>query len=416
LFYQPGPRTLSSVATVDAAPAAIAAPAARVAAVDAYRGLVMLLMLAELLRSCAVAAALPGSALWTIICEQQTHAAWVGASLHDLIQPSFYFLVGIGLFFSLRRRLSSGAHPGAIAGRVIVRSAVLIVLGMALMSSHPREWRWWFEDTLTQIGLAYPFLYLVARRSTRDWGVALGSILGGYWLWFALAPTPPPDFDYSVVGVAPEWVRAYGLTGFASHWQIGTNPAAAFDRWFLNLFPVDVPYIGKPSGLTTLNFVPTIGTMILGLFAAKTLSGTTDPRARVRHFCSRGVLFVLGGLLLGALGLCPIVKAIWTPSWVLFSGGLCYLFLAGFSAALEIVTAMRLAFPLRVIGMNSIVAYVMSHLYPAFAFNGIRRVVGSRIFEVLGAAYEPALYGVTVLAAYWLMLYALYRRRVFVRV
>jgi predicted acyltransferase len=138
----------------------------------------MLLIFAELLRSCAVAAALPGSTLWAIICEQQTHASWVGASLHDLIQPSFYLLVGIGLFFSLRRRLSSGDRPGAIAGHVVVRSAVLIVLGMVLVSSHPRQWQWWFDDTLTQIGLAYPFLFLIARRPTRDWGLALGAVLG----------------------------------------------------------------------------------------------------------------------------------------------------------------------------------------------------------------------------------------------
>jgi predicted acyltransferase len=126
-------------------------------------------------------------------------------------------------------------------------------------------------------------------------------------------------------------------------------------------------------------------------------------------------LLTLCGWLLGALGLCPIVKAIWTPSWVLFSGGLCFLLLAGFCAACEMVAAARLAFPLRVIGMNSILAYAMSHLYPAFAFNGIRRVVGSRIFGILGTAYEPALYGGAVLAGYWLVLYALYRRRLFVR-
>jgi heparan-alpha-glucosaminide N-acetyltransferase len=383
--------------------------------VDAYRGLVMLLMLAEVLRSCTVAAALPASDIWAVICSHQTHAAWVGASLHDLIQPGFYFLVGVGLFFSLQRRLSSGAGRGAIAGRVLIRSGVLIVLGIALVSAHTRRWEWWFDDTLTQIGLAYPFLFLVARRSPRDWAVALVGILAGYWLWFALSPLPPPGFDYSIVGVGPEWMRAHGLTGFASHWQIGTNPAAVFDRWFLNLFPS--PFSGQSNGLTTLNFIPTIATMILGLFAANTLSSTESPRQRVVHYGSYGVMLVLGGWLLGALGICPIVKAIWTPSWVLFSGGLCFLFLAGFCAVLDLVAAARrLAFPLRVIGMNSLVAYMMSHLYPAFAFNALRRLVGSRPFGALGAAYDPAVYGCVVLAGYWLMLYVLYRRRVFVRI
>src|SRR4051812_1839016 len=80
----------------------------RIQSVDAYRGLVMVLMLAEVFRSCAVAASIPSSRLWAFICDQQSHAAWVGCSLHDLIQPAFYFLVGIGLIISLRRRLAAG--------------------------------------------------------------------------------------------------------------------------------------------------------------------------------------------------------------------------------------------------------------------------------------------------------------------
>ncbi len=404
------------MATLDAGAARVAAPTARIAAVDAYRGLVMLLMLAEVLRSCAVAESLPGSVLWTTICQQQTHSAWVGASLHDLIQPSFYFLVGIGLFFSMRRRLSSGATPGVITAHVAMRSAILVVLGMLLVSLHPRQWRWWFDDTLTQIGFAYPFLYMIARRPKRDWWIALVAILIGYWLWFAVAPLPSADFDYSAVSVPPGWIEAHGLTGFAAHWQIGTNPAAVFDRWFVNLFPVDDPFVGELNGLTTLNFIPTIATMILGLFAASALGRTLSPGSRIRHFLTVGTLVALLGWVLGALGVCPVVKPIWTPSWVLFSGGLCYLLLAVFYAAFDVAALARVALPLRVIGTNSIVAYAMSHVYPAFSFNALRHVFGARVFEALGTAYQPALYGCAVLAAYWLMLYVLYRRHIFVRV
>ena len=68
---------------------------------------------------------------------------------------------------------------------------------------------------------------------------------------------------------------------------------------------------------------------------------------------------------LGELGLCPVVKRIWTPSWVLFSGGWCFLFLAGFFAVLD-CRRWLWAFPLRVIGMNSIAAYCMAHLWDDF--------------------------------------------------
>ena len=203
---------------------------ARIVSVDAYRGFVMFLLLAEVLRSCEVYAAVPSSYALNLACYEQTHAAWVGASLHDLIQPSFYFLVGVGLLLSISRRLSAGQRPPVLIRHTLVRSVVLIVLGMALLSVHPRQWTWIFADTLTQIGLAYPFLFIIAMRPKRDWLTALISILIVYWLWFALFPLPSHGFDYAGVGVPGEWLTAHGLTGFEAHWQKNSNAAWAVDR------------------------------------------------------------------------------------------------------------------------------------------------------------------------------------------
>jgi len=66
--------------------------------------------------------------------------------------------------------------------------------------------------------------------------------------------------------------------------------------------------------------------------------------------------------------------------------------------------------------MNSIIAYAISYIFPAFAFNSLRRIFGNGVFEVLGDAYEPFLYGCAVFTLYWLLLYVLYRRRIFVRI
>jgi predicted acyltransferase len=384
--------------------------------VDAYRGLVMCLMLAEVLRSCAVSAAVPASDLWRILCGQQTHAAWVGASVHDLIQPGFYFLVGAGLFFSLGRRRSSNQRFGSIARHAAVRSAVLILLGMALVAVHPRRWVWWFNDTLTQIGLAYPLLFAIAIRPKRDWVIAFGAILSAYWLWFATWPLPPAGFDYATLGVSPDWLQAHGVSGFAAHWQKGSNAAGAFDRWFMNLFPRDAPYPGDPNGLATMNFVPSIATMLLGVMAADLLISRRPRSEKFVWLCLTGLSLSCIGWILGALGICPVVKAIWTPSWVLFSGGLCLLFLATFYALIELAGLAAVFIPLTVVGMNSIVAYCLSHVYPALAFNSIRRVFGRETFEILGGAYEPILYGSAVFAAYWLALYVLYRLKIFVRI
>ena len=388
----------------------------RVHSVDAYRGLVMLLMLAEVLRSCDVAGALGHQPLWDFVCLEQTHVAWTGASLHDLIQPGFYFLVGVGLALSLSRRLSSGqTHPQLIR-HALARSAVLVVLGMALVAVHPRQWSWWFDDTLTQIGLAYPWVFAIALRPKRQRWIALAGILAAYWLWFALTPvqavsavSPPP-------GVSADWLNLHGLSGFSAHWQKNANPAWAFDRWFLNLFPRDVPFTGNENGLTTLNFIPSIATMILGLVAGDRLRSNATAASKLRFLSVAGILLLSAGWLLGWLGVVPVVKAIWTPSWVLYSGGWCFLFLAAFFAVVDMAGYRRIAFPLTVIGLNSIVAYSLSHLFPAFAFNSLRRVLGSRPFQLAGANYEPAVYGAAVLVLYWLVLYVLYRRRIFVRI
>jgi heparan-alpha-glucosaminide N-acetyltransferase len=387
----------------------------RVRSVDAFRGFVMLLILAEVLSSCAVSAGLPDWSFWRYVCNQQTHAAWVGFSLHDLIQPSFYFLVGVALLLSISRRHSSGQPLKTLISHAILRSVVLIVLGMALYSVHPRVWMWRFIDTLTQIGLAYPFLLLIALRSRRVWYFAVGAILVGYWFWFATFPLEPMRMDAEIVGASPEWLAAHGLTGFAAHWQKNLNAAFEFDRWFLNLFPGS-PYAGDPSGLTTLNFIPSIATMLLGLIAADILQSARAPWKRVRLFCLAGFLLIFAGWSLGVLGICPVVKAIWTPSWVLFSGGWCFLFLAGFYAVVDVAGARRLVFPLTVVGMNSLVAYTISHVYPAIAFNSLRRIVGVEPFRVLGESHEPFVYGCAVVAMYWVGLLFLYKGKIFIRI
>ena len=106
----------------------------RLTSVDAYRGFVMLLLLAESLRSCAVADALPGSAFWAFFCHHQSHVPWVGASLHDLIQPSFSFLVGVALAFSAASRSAAGQSRSRLLLHALWRALVLVFLGIGLRS------------------------------------------------------------------------------------------------------------------------------------------------------------------------------------------------------------------------------------------------------------------------------------------
>src|SRR6267143_2963442 len=107
--------------------AAVATPA-RLTSIDAYRGLVMLLMMGEVLSFCKVAAAKPGNALWRFLCHHQSHADWIGCSLHDLIQPSFSFLVGVALPFSLANRATEGQPAWLRTLHAFWRALVLVLL------------------------------------------------------------------------------------------------------------------------------------------------------------------------------------------------------------------------------------------------------------------------------------------------
>ena len=455
----------------------------RMVSVDAYRGLVMFLMMAEVLHLSHVAKALPKSSFWEFLAYHQTHAEWSGCSLHDLIQPSFSFLVGVALPFSIASRLARGQSFTRMTLHAAWRAIVLVLLGVFLRSVSKTQTNWTFEDTLSQIGLGYVPLFLLGLTTVRAqtvaeatgmlsapptegeppidgravqsapqlkccW-IALGVILVGYWVAFALYPRAGDDFDYKSVGVPVQWPHLY--TGFAAHWNKNTNMAWAFDTWFLNLFPREKPFTHNGGGYATLSFIPTLGTMILGLIAGVWLRNGVSPAARapgqapsemnaanglaggvhygpwrtVGQLVLAGLVCLAAGWALDRYGICPSVKRIWTPAWTLSSGGWCFVILAAFFATLDVTGFHAWAFPLRVIGANSIAAYCIAHLWDGFIISSFKIHLSSIIefvrarfdvTELIAPAYEPFVQGAAVLVVYWLILFWMNQRRIFLRI
>jgi predicted acyltransferase len=380
---------------------------------DAYRGFVMLLMMAEVLRFSDVAQSFPGNWLWKILSYNQSHVEWAGCSLHDTIQPSFSFLVGVALPYSIASRTAKGKSVGNQLGHAIWRALILIALGILLRSVHQPQTYFTFEDTLTQIGLGYVFLFLLGFAQERWLWISLGAILFAYWLAWALYPVAGPGFDWQAVNVPPDWAHHYN--GFFAHWNKNANLGTAFDQWFLNLFPRTEPFVANDGGYLTLSFIPTLGTMTLGLIAGRWLRAEA-PSIPFRRLLIAGVAGVAAGLLLHLFGVCPVVKRIWTPSWTLFSGGICFLMLAVFTWIMEAKGLRRWTFPLIVIGMNSIAAYLIAHLLPGFLVSSFRIHLGPDAFGIAGRALEPLLQGSALLLAYWLILFWMYRQRLFLRI
>jgi predicted acyltransferase len=334
--------------------------------------------------------------------------------LHDLIQPSFSFLVGVALPFSLARRTAEGQPQWHRTLHAFWRALVLVLLGVFLRSTGRSQTYWTFEDTLTQIGLGYGFLYLVALRSVRIQGIALAVVLIGYWLAFALYPLPAAEFDWNNVGVPTDW--PHRMTGFAAHWNKNSNFAWAFDTWFLNLFSREHPFTHNGGGYATLSFIPTLGTMILGLLAGEIMRGPRTPWAKMKWLTFAGGAGLTIGLALNWLGVCPLVKRIWTPGWALFSGGWCCLLLAGFYVIMDVWKCRRWAFPLIVVGMNSIAAYLIAHLFEGFISANLSTHLGPNAFKLFGEAFTALVRGGLELLIMWGLLFWMYRNKIFIRI
>lgn len=374
----------------------------------------MFLMMAEVLHLSRVARALPESGFWKFLAYHQSHVEWIGCSLHDLIQPAFSFLVGVALPFSLASRMGRGQSRTRITWHAAWRALALIFLGVLLRSIGKPQTYWTFEDTLSQIGLGYFALFMLGSRPVRDQWIALGLILAGYWSAFALYPLPGPDFEYAKVGVPNDWPHL--MSGLAAHWNKNSNLAWAFDTWFLNLFPREKPFEFNGGGYATLSFIPTLGTMILGLIAGGMLRSERSSLDKVKWLALAGLVSLVAGAALGWLGVCPVVKRIWTPSWVLYSGGWCFLLLAGFFAVIDWWGRKGWAFPIVVIGMNSIAAYCIAHLFDGFIGKALKTHLGQDAFKLFGDAYEPLVHGAAILFFLWLILFWMHRRKLFLKI
>lgn len=197
--------------------------------------------------------------------------------------------------------------------------------------------------------------------------------------------------------------------GLVLHFENGVSMPQKFGLWFLNLFPRAKPFEGH--AYATLNFLPDMMTMLFGVMCGQLLRNTKVSQAdKLRKLASGGAACLILAVVAGAI-VCPIVKKLWTPSWTLFSGAYVIWGLAILYWLIDLKGWSQWTFPLVVLGVNPIVIYFMTmsewwkgnfqkHL-PEFQFNG-----------VYGSVVESSL----VVMVYWLIIFWMYRNRVFVRI
>ncbi|MBL8816936.1 MAG: hypothetical protein JNL58_12980 [Planctomyces sp.] len=454
----------------------------RLVSLDAFRGFIMMMLAATGFGIANFSKLPPDSPVWAtdadgFLARQlfnydswQTlgfhfdHPRWIsifgtmGVSFWDLIQPCFMFMVGVSMPYSYKRREQNGESEKRRAAHAILRSIVLVLIGVFLSSTDAVRTNWIFPNVLCQIGLGYSFAYAVMRiseRASQDdrgnrsltkqsailWaGILL--VLGSNWLFFSLNP-PPSDFDYTNLDTDLTPKAGEVFTERFAPWSKNSNVAHRFDMWLLPrlrspqvadaaakspgifskvLFSNPAAWTHNRGGYTTLNFWPSIATILLGVICGQLL---ISPGTR---WVKLGILFSLGltCLILGLAGnqwLCPIVKRIWTPSWALFSGAYAIWFLAVFYLLFDLLPLRKLAFPLVVVGTNSMLMYLLGQLFNGWTADKIVRIHLAGILEAVfgpdvlnmdlwGRLTVPTL----VFLMYWLLALWLYRQKIFLRV
>jgi predicted acyltransferase len=320
---------------------------------------------------------------------QFEHVAWAGFHFYDLIFPLFLFLVGVVLPFSLTRRKEEGADRGQLYRHIIQRFAILFLFGLVyggLLDFKLQSLR--IPGVLQRIAICYLIAGLVVMMAgIPGQAIVAGSLLVVYWLIMKLVPVP----GIGAGVLTPE-----------------NNLAGYLDRLIIPLRFCCYTF-GDNEGL--LSTLPAISTCLLGVLAGHWLrSSKYTPHRKVLGLLAAGVASLFVGWVWSFNF--PIIKNIWSSSFVLWAGGWSLLLLALFYWIIDVRGYQRWSFFFKVIGMNAITIYLVDRF---FDFGIITRVFLHGLLPHFGVV-EPLVWSCSVVFTAWLFLYFLYRQKIFLRV
>jgi predicted acyltransferase len=399
-FDPPASRDITEVEPspelIDQEPPASPPPTERLMSIDALRGFDMFWIIG----GDAIARAL--TKWWgpeaKAIGDQFDHVDWQGFRFYDLIFPLFLFTVGVVLPFSLRKH-TVGAHPkGAALVRIARRVLLLFLLGLVVN----RLLRFDFENlrypgVLQRIAICYGaasliFLFTTARTQV----IIFASILIAYWALLTFVPSPESKAgDYSM---------EHNLAGY-------------IDRHYLP-GKINPRYYGFGDNEGLLSSIPAVCTTLLGVLAGHVLLSGRGPWLKALSLALMGVVCLGLGVLWGtefpAVKMLhfPIIKILWTGSFVLVAGGLSLLLLSLFYTVIDVLKLRGWAFFFMVIGVNAITIYVGRSIVP---FDEISQRLFGGVAKYSGS-FGPAVVPIGTIAIEWLLLLHLYRNKIFLRV
>ncbi|MBM3964883.1 MAG: DUF5009 domain-containing protein [Planctomycetes bacterium] len=318
--------------------------------------------------------------------DQLEHVEWQGFRFYDLIFPLFIFLVGCAIPLSLEKYRS---EPGRIYARILRRTLLLVAMGLVYNQIQDLDWknlRW--MGVLQRIGICYGITALLfVTLKTKDLMVIFVSILLGYWALLLLVPVP---------------------SGSAGVLTPSGNLAGYVDRTFL---PGKIlkEYYGHGDNEGLLSTIPAIATTLLGVFSGMLLQSKLTSWGKASVLALAGIGCLVAGDAWGSVF--PIIKNLWTSSFVLYAGGWSMILLAIFYTLIDVIGWRRWAWIWVVVGANAITIYLAQQFIP---FEGISKFLFGGVASLAGNYQALTLAG-GVLAIKWTLLAFMYRHRIFLR-
>ncbi|WP_246010674.1 acyltransferase family protein [Hymenobacter perfusus] len=388
--------TQAAQATTGAMPLAEASQPGRLQSLDVFRGLTVMAMI--LVNN-------PGD--WGHIYAPLEHAHWHGCTPTDLIFPFFLFIVGVSITYALDGARQQPATHNRTMLRVLKRAAILFGLGL-FSALFPK-----FDfstvripGVLARIAVVFLVCGILFLKTNRKQQIGLlAFVLIFYNVLMQLVPVP---------GFGPANLEA------------GTNLGAWLDRAVLgeaHLWKQSRTW--DPEGL--LSTLPAVGTGLLGLLAGQWLRRReVEPATRVVWLFVAGMGCVLLGMVWN--GWFPINKALWTSSYVLYTGGLALATLAGLYWLIDVQQYRRWTLPALVYGVNAITVFFLSGLIPrllnmvqvtgaAGEKVGLRTWLYDTLFVPYFSPVNASLAGALVCVLIWLVvLWLMYRRNLIIKV
>lgn len=359
--------------------------AVRLTSIDALRGFDMFWIVGgdAIFRSLRNISANP---VTDCINVQLTHCQWQGFHFYDLIMPLFLFIVGAVMPFSIDRRIAAADSKLKLYKHILVRVIILWLLGMIqdeLLSFDLNKLRL-YSNTLQAIASGYLISSVVMLHAKPRWQyVIFGWLLVGYWALMTFVPVP---------GVGSGQFTAQG------------NLAIYIDKSLMGRFQDGTAYTWILSSMTFS------ATVLMGVFAGRFLRQNRREYFKVFCLLAAGAASLLAGLAWSTYF--PIVKYIWSSSFVLFSGGFCLILLALFYLIIDVWGLRKWAFGFIVIGSNAIVAYML----PTFvSFWTIANFFVGGLDKWVGG-WGGFIHAFTTFGLLWLLLLFLYRKKTFVKI